>query len=182
MSIPTDIPQIAALREAVEARTGHRPATHGDFIVLAQAIGRQLKEHISETTLERLWGYSTRGYENVSRRTLDVLSSFAGHTDWEHFCQGSSDSGFIGKADAMAADSLPEGARVRLGWQPDRTAVVRHLGGGNFVAEHCENSKLKEGMTFTCRQFCKGQAAYMELPDGLYVAGKKHGLITLEIL
>ena len=36
-----------------------------------------LREHISPTTLERVWGYSTRHYDTVSRCTLDVLARYA---------------------------------------------------------------------------------------------------------
>lgn len=185
MNIQTDIPQIAALREAVEAATGIRPRTHADFIALGSTAERKLKEHISESTLERVWGYSTRGYSTVSKRTLDVLARIAGHPGWEAFCTAigaDEDSGFIDDPDALDAETLPPGARLKLCWQPDRTVILRHLDGIRFRVEHNEHSKLAEGIILTCKGFRKGGAVYMDLPQGLYVAGKTHGITSMEIL
>ena len=42
--------------------------------------------------------------------------------------------------------------------------------------------KLSEGIVLTCKGFRKGGALYMDLPQGLYVAGKEHGITSLEIL
>jgi hypothetical protein len=87
MNIQTDIPQIAVLREAVEAQEGRMMRTHPDFVKLRQTIYGNSKEFISESTLERVWEYSTRGYETVSLRTLDVLARFVGCKDWDGFCE-----------------------------------------------------------------------------------------------
>ena len=185
MNIRTDIPQIAALREAVVAATGIKPCTHADFIALGLAIERTLKEHISESTLERVWGYSTRGYETVSKRTLDVLARIAEHTGWEVFCKSigaDEDSGFIDDPSTLDPETLPQGARLKLCWQPDRTVILRHLDGARFLVEYNEHSKLSEGVVLTCKGFRKGGALYMDLPQGLYVAGKEHGITSLEIL
>ena len=185
MNFRTNIPQIAALREAVEASAGIKPRTHGDFIALGSTVEKELKEHISESTLERVWGYSTRGYETVSKRTLDVLARITGQPGWEAFCKSigaDEDSGFIDDPDALDAASLPEGARVKLCWQPNRTVILRHLDGIRFRVEHNENSKLSEGIVLTCKGFRKGGAVYMDLPQGLYVAGKTHGITSLELL
>ncbi len=77
MSIRSDIPQIAALRQRVEERFEKRLAVHADFLALVAVIEMEQRQHISESTLERVWGYSTRGYKTVSLRTLDVLAKYA---------------------------------------------------------------------------------------------------------
>ena len=59
MSIRRHIPQISALRKRVEKRYGKKLAVHADFLDLAAEIGMMLRLHISESTLERVWGYST---------------------------------------------------------------------------------------------------------------------------
>ena len=86
MTIKSDIPQICALRERIEKKIGKTLNTHSDFIELTSLIELELRQHISESTLERVWNYSTRGYDNVSLRTLNVLSNFAIGKNWNSFC------------------------------------------------------------------------------------------------
>ena len=184
MNIQTDIPQIAVLREAVEAQEGRMMRTHPDFVKLRQAIYGNSREFISESTLERVWEYSTRGYETVSLRTLDVLARFVGCKDWDYFCRvvlDKDDSEFIEKPETVDADNLPEGTRIRLCWMPDQTVIIRHLGNDHFVVENCKSSKLSEGDKFICKRFHKGQPAFMDFPHGLFIAGKEHGVTFLEI-
>ena len=76
MGIENNIPQIAALRQRVEQRFGNPLDVHSDFLQLVAEIEKELREHISESTLERVWGYSTRGYNSVSLRTLNVLAKY----------------------------------------------------------------------------------------------------------
>lgn len=54
MSISSSQPQILALRQRVEERFGKRLSVHGDFVALSEAIGQFLREHVSESTLERV--------------------------------------------------------------------------------------------------------------------------------
>ena len=73
MNIKTDTPQISLLKQAVERTIDFPLSTHGDFLRLSAGIEFTLREHMSESTLERLWGYSTRHYDTVYVRTLNVL-------------------------------------------------------------------------------------------------------------
>ena len=77
MAIQTDLPQIAALRIAVEKRFGHKVESRYDYTQLGVDIERVTGEHMAENTLRRLWG-SICGYDTVHTRTLDVLSRYAG--------------------------------------------------------------------------------------------------------
>ena len=86
ISIQANIPEIAALRREVESRFGRPLHTHADFVLLTEAIETALHEHLSPTTLERVWGYSTRHYNTVSRRTLDVLACYADRESWDNYC------------------------------------------------------------------------------------------------
>ena len=76
MNFESNIPQIAVLRKRVEERFGKPLTIHNDFVMLVEDIEKCLREHISETTLERVWNYSTRGNNSVSLRTLDVLAKY----------------------------------------------------------------------------------------------------------
>jgi hypothetical protein len=193
MSIKSDIPQIAALRNSVEKACGRPLATHSDFVFLVGEIERALKQHVSESTLERVWGYSTRGYETVSLRTLNVLAQYAKGVGWESFCEllrvdcGVESEMF--NAVALSSSELEVGDKVRIGWLPDRTCEVRYLGANRFVAEVCANSKMQPGDTFECLEFCLGKPLVMsnfivngEALAQTYVAGQRNGLTMLQMV
>ena len=195
MSIRRDTPQITALRERVESRFGKKLSVHADFLALVAVIEMEQRQHISESTLERVWGYSTRHYDTVSHRTLDVLARYAGKGSWEEFCQwlGQKDGGesdFFTEG-IMAVSSLSEGTRLRLGWQPDRVCEVRYLGGNRFVVESVTNGSLRAGDTFSCLQFQVGKPLYMDCfqregeasgENQRYAVGRENGLTLLEII
>jgi hypothetical protein len=195
MSIQANIPQIAALRKEVEGKLGRQLLTHVHFVALSDAIENVLREHISPTTLERVWGYSTRHYDTVSHRTLDVLARYAGRGSWEDFCQWlvqkeGGESDFFTEG-IMAVSSLSEGTRLRLGWQPDRVCEVRYMGNYRFVVESATNGSLRVGDTFSCMQFQLGKLMYMdcfqradETPaeNQRYAVGRENGLTLLEII
>ncbi len=86
MNFKTNLPEIATLRSRVKEKSGLALDTHFHFIQLVAELEKELREHMSETTLERVWGYSTRGYDTVSRRTLDVLSRYVGAKNWDDYC------------------------------------------------------------------------------------------------
>lgn len=214
MSIVSDIPQITALRQRVEKTFGRRPQVHSDFLELVAGIETALRQHVSESTLERVWGYSTRGYKRVSLRTLDVLAKYAGAESWDEFCAGLKRESVVESemfsCKAVRTADLQVGDRLRIGWRPDRICTVRYVGGNRFVAEECENSKMRAGATFSCSIFQLGRELVMddfvngdtaltaaeriftnpmpaesgngELPHRRYAVGSRHGLTTLELL
>lgn len=190
MNINRQIPQIVELQKRVEKRYGKKLAVHADFMDMAAEIGMMLRLHISESTLERVWGYSTRGYNTVSLHTLDVLSQYAEGCNWDNFCQmlrmESGCESELFNVEHISASELSVGDRLLIGWLPDRLCEVRYLGDNRFVAERCKNSKLKVGDTFSCLQFVLGLPLAMtdlcrdNCPVGpTYVVGQKNGLTTL---
>lgn len=197
MNYKTDIPQIVALRERVEREVGFKPKVHSDFLRLTSEIETRLNEHVSESTLERVWGYSTRGYDTVSDRTLTVLSQLIGSADWsefvDHLHREAHAESELFTGDVLMVGNLPVGTRLQIGWQPDRLCVVRYLGENRFVAEETENSTIQPGDRFSCLQMQKGRELYMDLfqrasengtPDenARYVVGQRSGLTTLRVL
>ena len=192
MNIKADIPQITLLKQHVEKSIDFSLTTHGDFVRLSAGIEFAMREHMSESTLERLWGYSTRRYDTVSERTLNVLARFVGLRSWEHFCQSiSTASGeselFTGST--INTSDLEVGSRIRIGWPPDRICVIRYLGDNRFVAEQTLNSTMQAGDTFSCLQFQKGRQLQMDnfCKNGSsemqrYIVGINTGLTTLEII
>ena len=195
MSILANIPQIAALRGEIEAAQGGALHTHLDFVALTEKIEERLREHISPTTLERIWGYSTRHYDTVSRRTLDVLARYVGADGWDDYvgrlrCTAGRESEEFTDG-VVNISSLAVGARLLIGWQPDRLCEIRYLGDYRFVVERVENSALRVGDSFSCMQLQLGQELYMDCfqrageplnENARYAVGQRHGLTTLRNL
>lgn len=195
MGIESNSPQILALREAVERKYGGEPKVHGDFETLTENINNSIREFISVTTLERVWNYSSRGYETISLHTLNLLCRYAGFESWKSFCNWLNHSGIIDSSmfdvDSIRSEDLSEGDLVELGWMPNRKCVVKYLGNNFFRAVECENSTMQKGDTFQCLEFIIGLPAVMdnfhkkgdenEKPKR-YVAGLAHGLCQLKKL
>jgi hypothetical protein len=192
MSIERENPQIAILQERVEQRFGKPLVVHANFIELAAKIETDLREHISESTLERVWGYSTRGYSTVSLRTLDVLCSYAMGCNWQEFCKELHDNSPIESlffdVEQIVSSELNIGTQIKIGWLPDRICIVEYLGDNRFVAKECHNSKMQPGDTFSALQFTLGRelvmsdfCRYGSNTRQSYVVGQKSGLTTLSI-
>lgn len=201
MGINSNIPQIATLRKVIEGSISFPLSVHGDFLKLSLLIGQKIGEHISESTLERVWGYSTRHYDTVSVRTLNVLCRFIGKGSWKEFSEElkgaiSGDSEMFASTAVFSSD-LSVGSRLRLGWLPDRVCVIRYLGDNRFIAEETLNATIQPGDTFSCMQFQKGlpvcmdkfiracdsPAACCSSHESLrYIVGQHSGLTLLEML
>ena len=193
MSVSVNTPEIAALRSRVESVFGQPVQTHNGFIALVDAVEAALREHLSESTLERLWGYSTRGAEAVSLRTLDVLARYAGAESWKDFCailkalSPVESEEFSGES--LVSSRLEPGARLQLGWLPDRLVTVTYIGQNRFVVEESLNSSLKPGDSFECLQLQAGHPLYLDRfrragsnAEARYVAGERSGLTSIKIL
>jgi hypothetical protein len=94
---------------------------------------------------------------------------------------------------AISAQSLKEGTRLLLGWQPDRICEIKYLGNNRFEVIRTENSSINPGDSFSCLLFEKGRELYLDLfqraeengepnPEARYVVGQRNGLTTLEII
>ena len=193
MSVSVNIPEISALRVRVEEVFGRSLQTHNSFLTLVDAVEAALREHLSESTLERLWGYSTRGADAVSLRTLDVLSKYVGSSSWKDFCCGLKASSPV-ESEEFAGESvvstrLEPGARLQLGWLPDRLVTVTYIGHNRFVVEESLNSSLQPGDSFECLQIQTGRPLYLDrfrradsIAESRYVAGERHGLTSVKAL
>ena len=191
MSVSVIIPEIVALRQRVEATFGKPLATHNSFIALVDAIESSVKEHLSESTLERMWGYSTRGTDAISLRTLDVLSRYVGAVSWKGFCTDLKESSGVESeefgGESIISFSLEIGTSLRLGWLPNRLITVQYLGNNRFVVTESLNSSLIPGDSFECLQIQAGRPLYLDRflragsdTESRYVAGEKNGLTLVK--
>lgn len=195
MGVNRESSKIALIRLKVEETFGKAPKVHNDFVELAEEIKNNLKRHISETTLERVWGYSGRGYDTVSLHTLDMLSLYAGKDSWAHFCHTLQDEGLkdsdLFEGDYISSCDLKPGERLQIGWLPDRLCTIEFKGNNQFVALECQNATMQSGDSFLCNEFIINQPAVMDKfvsasdpskSPKRYVAGIKHGLSILKKL
>ena len=190
MKIDINCPEIAALRIAVEKKFGCPVRSPRYFRSLSFEIEENLKEYLSETTLQRLWQYKV-GYSTVAIHTLNVLCRYAGLSDWESFCenlkQESNVESFLFEGESVDVAQLQAGTMIRIGWCPDRICIIKYLGNYRFEAIETHNSKLCAGDTFTCMKMQKGRELFLDNlirgnADMSYAVGTNNGLTTLEIL
>ena len=193
MSVPVNIPEITVLRSKVEEKYGKMLETHNGFIALVSDIEAKVREHVSESTLERMWGYSTREADAVSLRTLNVLSRYVGASSWKGFCADLKNSSQVESeefsGDSIVSAALVAGQRLQLGWRPDRLITVEYLGMNRFVVIESINSSLQPGDSFECIQIQAGRPLYLDRfrrahADGeaRYVAGERSGLTLVKVL
>lgn len=184
-------PKVALLRERVEARYGHKLLTHGDFASLSETLRNDHNIFLSDSTLERVWGYSSRAsHENAATTTLDLLAQYIGSKDWHNFLsECERDSGTF-NPDIVATADLVTGMRIQLEWKPDRVCVVEYLGNNRFRAVSSLNATIQPGDTFECLTFEPGRELIMDRfcratetdSQARYIVGSRHGLTSAKIL
>ena len=193
MSVSAHIPEITVLRTKVEEKYGKMLETHNGFISLVGAIESAVREHVSESTLERMWGYSTREADAVSLRTLNVLSRYVGAPSWKEFCVDLKNSSPVESeefsGDSIVSAAMVAGKRLQLGWRPDRLITVEYLGMNRFVVIESINSSLQPGDSFECIQIQAGRPLYLDRfrranadDEARYVAGERSGLTVVKVL
>ena len=195
MTIDSNHPHVSALCGQVEKIYKKHPGCSSDFQDLCEDIKHKTKLNISQSTLERLWGYGRVRYSGIALHTLDVLSIYIGYKDWTSFLchiekQEDSESDEF-KSTRIISRNLKEGTRLKIGWNPNRECIIRYLGNDRFVAEECFNSTMQPGASFTCYQFQIGRELLMndfyenvdDKEDGKsYVVGMNTGLLYCEML
>lgn len=194
MNINPNTPQVDALRKDIEKKIGSI-SSHSVLKNLSALIEERCKEHVSVTTLERVWGYSTRNCKNVSVRILDILACFAGYDKWEGFCNflrhsQRCESQMFKSEGCIDSNAIAVGTRIRIGWQPDRICDIEYLGENRFLVTRTENSSIQPGDSFCCLQIQKGREFYMDhftqkgesKSNSRYVVGQFNGLTMVEII
>lgn len=106
---------IEALREAIERTVGKKIQTPKDFDFLSQLIEERCGEHMSVSTLKRVWGYVTSN--SLPRRsTLNILAQLIGKQDWDDFCasEHNVDTGNTQKSDSQANQKKKLSKRIPI--------------------------------------------------------------------
>lgn len=75
---------VRELKEHIELRFGRKIEYQKDCISLSECILRTTGQHISSTTLRRMYGFLSTN-SNPTRATLDILSLYCGYKNWDDF-------------------------------------------------------------------------------------------------
>ncbi len=189
MATKTDSPQVAALLREVEKAFGHPVSTPADFVMLADRIETKTREHISDSTIKRLWK-PRLSYRTVSDRSLNVIAQYAGFPHFQAYRahlseQGIMESVMVAGEECIRALDLKIGDTVSIAWLPDRECRLRYLGNRKFIVVTALNSKIQPDDTFFCSTFIKGRPLYVDnLTHGgevfeSYGMGTEHGLTSV---
>lgn len=191
MATKTDSPQVTALLKEAEKQFGRPLKGPTDFVLMADRIERKTREHISDSTIKRLWMPSL-AYRTVSDRTLNVIAQYAGFEHFKAFQEDLAERGIIESElvtgeNAVKAADLKVGDILSIAWMPNRECRLRYLGDRKFEAVECHNSTLQEGDTFFCSAFIPGRKLFVDhLTHGeevfeSYGMGTQHGLTRVEL-
>lgn len=171
------------LCKEVERHVRREMKEHKDFMWMSKEIASHGCGVLGVNTLKRLWGIE--GYEHTAPQqgTLNVLASFLGYRNFEHFTSvvqnESSDQLIMKHLDTWL---LEPGLSVRCTWLPDRICTFRHDGQSQFTVTESQNSKLAVGDTFECRLIIEGEPLYLSnlVHNGMspvsYIAGRQQGV------
>lgn len=160
--------------------------TPADFDLLHDRLFERTHVMVSSSTLKRIWGYVESGHR-PSSKSLDALVQFLGYSDYDSFCQGSgivlrAPSNIVVSPHIDVCEELNPDDCITLFWAPDRTCHIRYMGEARFVVTSSENTRLKEGDTFSCSLIIEGEPLYLSqlvqgtLPPANYVCGKQGGV------
>ena len=153
-------PEVQELRLRIETKLGES-LRRTVYKRLSLAIYDSTKINISESTLQRIWGYVSSS-EKVNEETLDILSKYVGYDNWQSFKKevmdsDENDSNILNQDHSVSTSELQIGDILQLGWQPNRYCEIRYCGENKFEVTHSENAKLQVGDTFKCGLFIKGE-------------------------
>lgn len=190
-SVSTDHPSVASLREAVAAVFRHPLDTLNDFEQLGVSIEDKTRCHLNADTLRRLWKVRHDAYGTVRLSTLNILSEYVGYADWSAWCEHLRQEGHTesettaGRRCVYAAD-MNTGDEVKIGWRPDRTAVLRYAGERYWEVTAVENSRtLQQGDRFCCAALTEGEVLYADnlmrngVPAGAVRLGMDNGIFII---
>ena len=153
-------PEVQELRLRIETKLGES-LRRTVYKRLSLAIYDSTKINISESTLQRIWGYVSSS-EKVNEETLDILSKYVGYDSWQSFKKevmdsDENDSNILNQDHSVSTSELQIGDILQLGWQPNRYCEIRYCGENKFEVTHSENAKLQVGDTFKCGLFIKDE-------------------------
>lgn len=184
-------PEIAELLLMVEKKYARSLRTTTDFDEFSFHLKQQLGGIISTSTLKRLWGYVNDEHK-PRNQTLDLLAKYVGFSHFKEFCtflknNSACNSSFF-TAKQIQVQSLTPGAKVEIGWSPNRYLCLLYRGNALFEVLEAKQSKLQQGDCFEAVSFLMGQPLSLSyvLRDNKktspFIAGRNGGLTLINKL
>ena len=184
-------PEIEELKLYVEREYGRVLNTTTDFEEFSLYLKRKTGEHVSASTLKRMWGYVGDSHKPRTL-TLDILSQYIGYADFSAFTlwlkkSTRYNSSFF-NAGQLSSTDITEGATVEIGWSPNRLVDLLYLGDSKYEVTASTNSKLSIGDRFVTGCFIKGQPLYLPFIErsdertAPFVAGRNGGLTIIKVI
>lgn len=186
----TNTAEIEELKNLVERNFGRVLNTTTDFEEFSVYLSNRVKQSVSASTLKRMWGYVNDSHKPRTF-TLDILSRFIGHDDFQSFVlwlktSTKYNSSFF-SAQQLISNDLDIGDTVEIGWSPNRNIRLVYLGNSRYEVTAAANSKMKAGDKFITGCFIKGQPLYLpfiergDIMTPPFVAGRNGGLTTITV-
>ena len=183
-------PVIEELTTLLEQQYKRVLSTTTDFEDFSMFVYKKTGQHISASTLKRMWGYVNDAHK-PRVETLDRLAACLGHKNYTAFVlwlkkSTRYNSSFFA-ADGLASGDIGEGSTVEIGWAPNRLVTLRYLGDSRYEVTRSQNSKMQEGDKFVTGCFIKGQPLYLpflerdEERTAPFVAGRNGGLTIINL-
>ena len=184
-------PEIRSLCQDIERNVNRHIRTPYDFEFLAAEVQTRLHEHISPTTLKRLWGYIS-GADTTRHSTLCLLAQFLGYADWEAYLASLAASSDVESetfaGEGIRSSELQAGQLIEVTWLPNRRCIFRYEGDNAYTVIEAHNAKLQTGDRFETACFLIGKPLYVDRlvrgnePPTSYVAGSRNGLHSVTLL
>lgn len=183
-------PEIEELKSLVEQKYGKLLATTTDFEEFTLHLEKATGKTVSASTLKRMYGYV--GDSHKPRvNTLDVLAEYLGHKNYMEYVKWLKTSvkynSSYFKASQLISTELKVGAKISIGWSPNRMLKLKYLGNSLYEIIKSENSKLIIGDRFSTGCFIKEQPLYLPYIErkgertSPFVAGRNGGLTVIDI-
>ena len=184
-------PEITELLAIVEREYNRGLQTSTDFEEFSYHCKQQTGEHISTSTLKRLWGYVNDNHM-PRQHTLDILAKYIGHENFSQFCiwlksSTAYNSSFFTTKQLLSKELVP-GQEIEIGWSPNRYLRLRYQGGSEFLITKALQSKLQEGDRFETTTFLLGEPLFLpyilrnETRTSPFIAGRNGGLTFINQL
>ena len=174
----------------MEQRLGKPLKSSHDFEALRAFMLAQTNEHLSTSTLRRIWTY-TEGNTVPRESSLDLLSRCIGYRNWidfetNHPINSDIESSAVTFAEHLSTKDIEPNEIIGLSWLPNRHILIQYCGEDLFKVVKSENSKLQEGNTFYCSLFILHEPLLIsKLQQGirtidLFQLGKRGGLTEIK--